>query len=130
MTPTKEEFLQIVRFLNNTAAGRVYATHCLKEIFPPAVDFTMRAAGLLSVPISRIPRDYLVFFRREAVRTVTWAGDPRRSRSRARTVSGSRRAKASRHGGRRCDTSRSAGTRGTFGRRNRCGLPWSNWSCA
>ena len=75
-TPTEEEFLQIVRFLNTTTAGRVYATHCLKDVFPPAVDFTMRAAGLLSVPISRIPRDYLVFFRREVVRTVTWAGDP------------------------------------------------------
>jgi light-regulated signal transduction histidine kinase (bacteriophytochrome)/CheY-like chemotaxis protein len=76
VTPTKEEFLQIVRFLNKTTAGRVYATHCLKDVFPPAADFTMRAAGLLSVPISRIPRDYLVFFRREVVRTVTWAGDP------------------------------------------------------
>jgi light-regulated signal transduction histidine kinase (bacteriophytochrome)/CheY-like chemotaxis protein len=75
-TPTKEEFLQIVRFLNTTTAGRVYATHCLKEVFPPAANFTMRAAGLLSVPISRIPRDYLVFFRREIVRTVTWAGEP------------------------------------------------------
>ena len=75
-TPTKEEFLQIVRFLNKTAAGRVFATHCLKDVFPPAADFTMRAAGLLSVPISRVPRDYLVFFRREVVRTVTWAGDP------------------------------------------------------
>jgi len=76
MTPTKEEFLQVVRFLNKTAAGRVYATHCLKDVFPPAADFTMRAAGLLAVPISRTPRDYLVFFRRELVQTVTWAGDP------------------------------------------------------
>ncbi len=76
VTPTKEEFLQVVRFLNQTTGGRVYATHCLKDVFPPAADFTMRAAGLLSVPISRIPRDYLVFFRREVVRTVTWAGDP------------------------------------------------------
>ncbi|HEX3399573.1 MAG TPA: HWE histidine kinase domain-containing protein [Acetobacteraceae bacterium] len=76
VTPTKEEFLQIVRFLNKTAAGRVYATHCLRDVFSPAADFVMRAAGLLSVPISRIPRDYLVFFRREVMRTVTWAGDP------------------------------------------------------
>jgi light-regulated signal transduction histidine kinase (bacteriophytochrome)/CheY-like chemotaxis protein len=76
VTPTKEEFLQIVRFLNKTAAGRVYPTHCLKDVFPPAANFTLRAAGLLSVPISRVPRDYLVFFRREVVRTVTWAGDP------------------------------------------------------
>lgn len=76
VTPTKAEFLQTVRFLNNTAAGRVYATHCLKDVFPPAADFIVRAAGLLAVPISRVPRDYLVFFRREVVRTVTWAGDP------------------------------------------------------
>ena len=76
LTPTKEEFLQIVRFLNKTQGGRVYATHCLRDVFPPAADFNMRAAGLLSVPISRTPRDYLVFFRREVVRTVTWAGDP------------------------------------------------------
>ncbi len=76
VTPSKEEFLQIVRFLNKTAGGRVFATHCLKDVYPPAADFTMRAAGLLSVPISRVPRDYLVFFRREVLRTVTWAGDP------------------------------------------------------
>ena len=76
VTPTKEEFHQIVRFLNKTAGERIYATHCLKDVFPPAADFTMRAAGLMSVPISRIPRDYLVFFRREVVHTVTWAGDP------------------------------------------------------
>src|SRR6476660_6765564 len=62
--------------MNQTTGGRVYATHCLKDVFPQAAGFTMRAAGLLSVPISRIPRDYLVFFRREVVSTVTWAGDP------------------------------------------------------
>ncbi len=76
LTPTKGEFLQLVRFLNKTASGRVYSTHCLMEVFPPAGDYVMRAAGLLSVPISRTPRDYLVFFRRELARTVTWAGEP------------------------------------------------------
>ena len=35
-----------------------------------------RAAGMLVIPISRAPRDYLVFFRKELVRTVVWAGDP------------------------------------------------------
>jgi light-regulated signal transduction histidine kinase (bacteriophytochrome) len=81
-TPTTAEFLQLVRFLNKTSGGRVYATDCLRDVFPPAADFAMRAAGLLAVPISRSPRDYLVFFRREAVRTVTWAGDPNKPVSR------------------------------------------------
>jgi light-regulated signal transduction histidine kinase (bacteriophytochrome) len=81
-TPTTAEFLQLVRLLNKTSGGRVYATDCLKDVFPPAANFAMRAAGLLAVPISRSPRDYLVFFRREAVRTVTWAGDPNKPVSR------------------------------------------------
>ena len=76
VTPSREEFLQLVRFLNSTASGRVFSTHCLSEIYPPAADYPMRAAGLLSIPISRVPRDYLVFFRRETVSAVTWAGQP------------------------------------------------------
>ena len=76
LTPTRDEFLRLVRFLDKTASGRVYATHNLSDVYPPAADFVMRAAGVLSIPISRTPRDYLVFFRREVIKTVTWAGEP------------------------------------------------------
>jgi light-regulated signal transduction histidine kinase (bacteriophytochrome) len=75
-TPSREEFTPLVRFLNKTASGRVFATHHLGDIFPPAADYPMRAAGLLSLPISRTPRDYVVFFRQEVEKTVNWAGDP------------------------------------------------------
>jgi light-regulated signal transduction histidine kinase (bacteriophytochrome)/CheY-like chemotaxis protein len=75
-TPAKENFLQLVRFLNKTASGSVFSTHRLSEIFPPAADFVPRIEGILSIPISRTPRDYLIFFRREVVKTVTWAGQP------------------------------------------------------
>ncbi|MET1027421.1 MAG: HWE histidine kinase domain-containing protein, partial [Dongiaceae bacterium] len=76
LTPTREEFVQLLRFLNTTAQRRAFATHQLSEVFPPAADYVTRAAGLLSVPISRMPRDYLVFFRREVEKNVTWAGEP------------------------------------------------------
>ncbi|MCF8477750.1 MAG: GAF domain-containing protein [Pseudolabrys sp.] len=76
ITPTRDEFLQLVKFLNKTSSGRVFATHHLSRDFPPAADFVVRAAGILSIPISRTPRDYLVFFRREVAKTVTWAGEP------------------------------------------------------
>jgi light-regulated signal transduction histidine kinase (bacteriophytochrome) len=33
-------------------------------------------AGLIAIPISRSPRDYVVLFRQEIVRSVRWAGDP------------------------------------------------------
>ena len=76
LTPTQEEFLQLVRFLNQTSSGRVFATNALSAVFPQAADYIMRTAGVLAIPISRTPRDYLVFFRRESVETVTWAGEP------------------------------------------------------
>ena len=76
VTPTREEFVQLVRFLNTTASGQVFSTHHLADLFSEASDYPMRAAGVLSIPISRIPRDYLVFFRKEVEKTVTWAGEP------------------------------------------------------
>jgi light-regulated signal transduction histidine kinase (bacteriophytochrome)/CheY-like chemotaxis protein len=76
VTPTKDQFLDLVRFLNKTAAGRVFSTHELVKTFPPAATYAAKTAGILSIPISRVPRDYLVFFRREVVETVIWAGQP------------------------------------------------------
>ena len=32
--------------------------------------------GVLAIPISRLPRDYLILFRKEYVHSVTWAGNP------------------------------------------------------
>ena len=75
-TPPAEEMPALARFLNRAAANRVYASDDLSSVYPKAADFTDKAAGVLAIPISRAPRDYLMFFRRELVRTVTWAGKP------------------------------------------------------
>jgi len=76
VTQSREEFSKLVKFLNQTGSGSVFATHQLGESFLPALDYPMRAAGLLCIPISRTPRDYLVFFRKEVEKTVTWAAEP------------------------------------------------------
>jgi len=75
-TPTKEEFSALARFLNTAPVGQILCTDNLSEKFPKAADFVDRAAGLMAVPISRTPRDYIVFFRREVSRSVKWAGNP------------------------------------------------------
>ncbi len=75
-TPTHEEFALLRQFLDRVVAGQVYATEELGHVHAPARDFVESAAGILVIPISRSPRDYLVFFRQEIARTVTWAGDP------------------------------------------------------
>ncbi|WP_245409608.1 HWE histidine kinase domain-containing protein [Allosphingosinicella vermicomposti] len=76
VTPRTDEFARIVKALNGTASGRIYATDCIASIVPGAERFANEAAGMLAIPISRTPRDYVVLFRREIVRSVRWAGDP------------------------------------------------------
>ncbi|MEO1640115.1 MAG: HWE histidine kinase domain-containing protein [Pseudomonadota bacterium] len=73
---TQEEFIGLARFLNTTPSGQVYATDRLAERYPPAEDFANRVSGLLALPISRAPRDYLVLFRNEIAKSVNWAGNP------------------------------------------------------
>jgi light-regulated signal transduction histidine kinase (bacteriophytochrome) len=75
-TPPLEDFRRIVRALNGTAAGRVFATDHIGSLVPEAAAFASGAAGLLAIPISRSPRDYVILFRRELVHSVRWGGDP------------------------------------------------------
>ena len=74
--PTKEEFLGLARFLNTTPSGKVYYTNALSTRHPVAESFADRVAGVLALPVSRTPRDYLVLFRREIASSVKWAGNP------------------------------------------------------
>ena len=75
-TPTREEFEPLARFLNTTPVGQVFATDHIASVHAPGADFVPRGAGLLALPVSRRPRDYLVLFRSEARREATWAGNP------------------------------------------------------
>jgi light-regulated signal transduction histidine kinase (bacteriophytochrome)/CheY-like chemotaxis protein len=74
--PNSEQFQGMLSFLNTTAQGSVYSTQNLSEKYPPAAEFVDVAAGILAIPISRSPRDYLVLYRREIVKSVNWAGNP------------------------------------------------------
>lgn len=76
LTPPPEAFPALVRRLNAMAAGRIFATDRLAETLPAADAYDDVAAGMLAIPISRSPRDYVLLFRQEKVRTVKWAGDP------------------------------------------------------
>ncbi|MCB8876623.1 HWE histidine kinase domain-containing protein [Acidisoma silvae] len=71
----------IARRFNALAAGRVFSTDHLAEIVPGADAYAAQAAGVLSIPISRSPRDYVLLFREERVRQARWAGDPHKPAS-------------------------------------------------
>jgi len=75
IAPDREEFSQIVAKLNATASGEVFSTDSLAAFLGHEVAGG-RIAGLLAIPVSRLPRDYVVLFRQEFVQSVEWAGDP------------------------------------------------------
>ncbi len=60
--------------LHATADSSVFATDQITNASPTLA--VGDVAGVLAIPISRAPRDYVLLFRRELARTVNWAGDP------------------------------------------------------
>jgi light-regulated signal transduction histidine kinase (bacteriophytochrome)/CheY-like chemotaxis protein len=75
-TPAREETLGVANALVAAGDTRVVATHALHKFHHPAHAFCQRASGMLAIPVSRLPRDYVIFFRKEFARTVQSAGDP------------------------------------------------------
>lgn len=77
MTPDTRQFAGLIEHIRaSVATTGNYATNEIRATYPAGASFQERAAGMLVMPLSRLPRDYLVFFRREVARTVNWAGDP------------------------------------------------------
>ncbi|MFZ4539053.1 HWE histidine kinase domain-containing protein, partial [Propionivibrio sp.] len=74
-TPPPEVIGELVAWLNGLGQP-VVDTFQLGAIFPPSIPFASMASGLLAIALSRQPADYVMWFRPEVVRTVTWAGDP------------------------------------------------------
>ena len=74
--PAPADILRICSHLNGLSGNQVFETDRLVSFLPEAGAFADIAAGVLSVPLSRSPRDYVLFFRSEQVRNVRWAGNP------------------------------------------------------
>jgi light-regulated signal transduction histidine kinase (bacteriophytochrome) len=80
-TPTENEVMDLISFINRTSPGRICASAEIAKVYAAGESFRDRAAGFLAIPISRTPRDCLIFFRREILRSVKWAGDPNKAYS-------------------------------------------------
>ncbi|WP_237476374.1 HWE histidine kinase domain-containing protein [Lichenibacterium dinghuense] len=74
--PPIEAMPDLIRHLGERDTHAPYATGALARELPSAAAYTAEASGVLCIPFSRTPREYLIFFRREVAQTVTWGGDP------------------------------------------------------
>jgi light-regulated signal transduction histidine kinase (bacteriophytochrome) len=76
LVPASEQFGQIISFLQEKTGNEIFATSAIQAVLPDGAAYADRAAGMLAVPLSRKPRDYVVLFRSEQLRNVRWAGNP------------------------------------------------------
>ena len=76
-TPSEDQVRALAAWLRERSEGSgVIAIDRLPELYPPARDFAKVASGVLAISVSREPHDFILWFRPEVVRTVTWAGNP------------------------------------------------------
>jgi two-component system, chemotaxis family, sensor kinase Cph1 len=76
VVPPCEDVLKIAMLLSGTERDKVFATERLSTFYPAAASFMSTACGLLALPLSPQPCEYLLWFRPELARAVHWAGDP------------------------------------------------------
>jgi chemotaxis family two-component system sensor kinase Cph1 len=74
--PDEAEILGLVDWLALHDHGDIYHTDKLSAEWPEAARIARNASGLLAMPISRIHKHYLLWFRPEYVHTIEWAGNP------------------------------------------------------
>ena len=73
-TPLAAEVDKLVAWMD-TRPDDIYSTDALAAVRDTSIE--PDCAGILSVSISKLFRNYIIWFRAEVIRTVKWAGDPR-----------------------------------------------------
>ncbi len=74
--PGTPEIRAIAEKLDQERSDDLYVTASLGKAHPEFAALTPVASGLVAAPLSDKPGEYLLWFRPERVRTVTWGGDP------------------------------------------------------
>ncbi len=82
-TPSATQVQELVAWLVQNKAKRVFATDSLSRLYPEAKAFQDQASGLLAISIlfnhSKQKSYHIIWFRPEQIQTVNWAGNPQDS---------------------------------------------------
>jgi light-regulated signal transduction histidine kinase (bacteriophytochrome) len=73
-TPPTAHLTALVHLLDTLARGEVFVSDHLGTLRAEFLERSSVAAGVLCIPISSAPGDYIMLFRREYLRDIRWAG--------------------------------------------------------
>ena len=74
--PSTPELRSLLAWVDAGNAGAPFATNAVSKVAPTLASLTPLASGVLAVKLSQQRPDYLMWFRKEQLHSVTWAGDP------------------------------------------------------
>jgi chemotaxis family two-component system sensor kinase Cph1 len=74
--PDKTALEEIVRWLGKEPFETFFETSQLPNLFPQAEGFRNTASGMMAIVLSRELNEYVLWFKPEQIRQVTWAGNP------------------------------------------------------
>ena len=75
-TPSRPELRAIAAWLEYSNREPVFQTSSMQRLNKELQPLAGLATGLLAIELSRGDGEYLMWFRKEQIRTVTWAGNP------------------------------------------------------
>lgn len=79
VVPPADLIEEFAEFVGGVAGGKIWSSFQLSVDLPGLRISPDTVCGVLAIPLSQRPRDYLFFFRREMVQTLDWAGNPDKS---------------------------------------------------
>lgn len=74
--PGTRHLRDIVDWLNAKDIETIFSTASLTTDSPDLAAAADVASGIVAIPVSTTPGEFLIWFRPERIRTVTWGGDP------------------------------------------------------
>lgn len=75
-TPNQEELQDLLEWINQNLPEQIFYTDALAKIYPQAEKFADVASGLMGFSLSKIHKNYVLWFRPEVIQTVNWGGNP------------------------------------------------------
>lgn len=75
--PVSSEDIQLlVKRINRASQSGIFCVDSLREWLGEDLTIADRFAGMLVIPMSRKPKDLLIYLRKEEMQSVRWAGNP------------------------------------------------------
>ncbi len=75
-TPTVEEVRAVCEWLSKESTEPLFFCSSIARLNPDFASLSATASGILAVALAPSDGEYLIWFRREQPRSVTWAGNP------------------------------------------------------